>query len=221
MNTQTPHIIPSLVAAVLALLIQSVAPAAELIAPQGDEIRTSIEHLPKSGTRVGTVSGMIDAPADQVWAVVSQYNQYKEFMPRFKESLILGHDVPATLMDAASFRRHEPDLRDISLQILPGDTFLFYNHLALPVPLGDKRYVLKMMRDPATFSEHWTQVAGDMKVNEGSWILQPMGERTLAVYTTYSDPGIPLPGFLLNVAMKSTLPDIIKAVRRRVQEQNP
>jgi hypothetical protein len=218
MKTHIPHI--TVILLLLAMAgSSSLASAAGRAMPSGDQIQVTIEKLPGSGARRGTVSGLVEASPERVWAVVSQYNDYKTFMPRFAEGMILDSNLPASFMNPHQLKSRESDLQAYKLPALPGDTFLFYNRLDLPSPLGDKRYILKMMRDPAAFSEHWFQVAGDMKVNEGSWVLQSVGDKTLATYTTVSDPGMPVPGFLLNLTMKSTLPDIIKAVRQRVREE--
>jgi hypothetical protein len=47
--------------------------------------------------------------------------------------------------------------------------------------------------------------------------LEALGERTLATYTTTTDLGYQLPGFLVSLVMNSDLPSIIKAVRRRAE----
>lgn len=66
----------------------------------------------------------------------------------------------------------------------------------------------------------WEFVEGEIRDTSGYWKLFPMdgGSRTLAVYHVYSDPGIALPGFIIDLITKGTMPGVMKAVRKSVLE---
>jgi hypothetical protein len=66
----------------------------------------------------------------------------------------------------------------------------------------------------------WEFVEGEIRDTSGYWKLFPLDDdkRTLAVYHVYSDPGIALPGFILDLITKSTMPGVMKAVKKAVIE---
>ena len=101
------------------------------------------------------------------------------------------------------------------------DTLLLYHCFDFPFPIGDRRCIVRTIRDRVNFRTRYVMVRGDMKVNEGSWKLEPYGDRTLATYRTRSDPGLSVPGFLVSMGTRSVLPDVIEGVRHHVIEMFP
>lgn len=184
------------------------------------EIIITTEKVPDTNVLIGKATGLIDAPIEKVWAVISDYNHFRDFMPRFKESFIVKKEIIAGIIGTRNLRNSENFLKTNITNEITEDTLYFYNQLDFPWPLGDKRYLLKVIRNNLNYSFFWTQVAGEMEVNDGSWELIPYNGITLAKYTTCSDVGIKLPFFLVKMGTKSTLPDIIKAVRKRVTEKH-
>ncbi|RJO71550.1 MAG: hypothetical protein C4523_04265 [Myxococcales bacterium] len=62
----------------------------------------------------------------------------------------------------------------------------------------------------------WEYVHGDLKHTAGYYKFFPYseGRKTLVVYNVETDPGLPLPGFLLDLLTKSSMPDVIRAIRK-------
>jgi hypothetical protein len=67
----------------------------------------------------------------------------------------------------------------------------------------------------------WEFIAGDIKDTSGYWKLHPLdgGKRTLAVYHVYTDPGIALPQFIIDLLTKGSMPKVMKAVKKMATEK--
>lgn len=171
----------------------------------------------------GKVTGIVDAPIDLVWMALSDYNHFHEFLPRMPVTFIVDKKVIGEIEGRQQWNRQELEsvLNRYRLHALNSDTVYFYNVLDMPFPVGDRWYLLKMIREPEKYTVHWSIVTGNMVVNDGSWELSSCTDDpslTLAVYTTCSDSGIKLPKFMINIGMKKSLPDIITGLRGRVHQ---
>jgi uncharacterized protein YndB with AHSA1/START domain len=186
------------------------------------EVIVDIKKEPGSDTRLGKVIGVIEAPRERVWKVISDYNEHKKFMPNLIECFAIRPEG-LELLEGASpkeLSRLESQLRGFKSHESPGGIVYTYSVGDFPWPMPNKRYVLRVERDQYRFTTRANMVLGEMKVNESSWELKPYGSdasRTLATYTVHLDPGTAVPGFAVNMAAKSTLPGVIEAVRRRVK----
>lgn len=139
------------------------------------------------GRKDARARALIAAPVEKVFEVVTDYANYKHFMPYTTVSEV---------------KRRE------------GDQVWFYTELKFP--LKTIRYEIKCRLDRASWTASWTLVEGNLKSNEGSWKLEPYGpDETYAIYTVYIDPGFPIPGYILNKLTQGSLPMLIEAVRRR------
>lgn len=183
------------------------------------EIIVRARRLPDGNLRMGQVMGVVDAPIDKVWQVITDYNHFKDFMPRISEGFMLDPEAVAgmTFEEIRDWPKMERRLRKFKIEEVQGDTVYFYNRFDSPWPLSDRYYILKITLNPADHSTHWSMIAGNMEVNDGSWRLIPLKDKTLAIYTLRIDPGTPIPAAFLRLGMHITLPDVIKAVRRRVK----
>jgi hypothetical protein len=171
----------------------------------------------------GRVMGIIDAPIDLVWMALSDYNHFHQFLPRLPVTFIVDKNVMVEINKKPQWNRQELEsmLSRHRLHTLNSDTVYFYNVLDMPFPVGDRWYLLKMIREPEKYTVHWSIVTGNMVVNDGSWELTPCSDdpsHTLAVYTTCSDSGVNLPKFIINIGMKKSLPGIITGLRGRVHQ---
>ncbi len=57
-----------------------------------------------------------------------------------------------------------------------------------------------------------------VKVNEGSWLLEPAGpggESTRATYQIFTDSGGAIPAFLANHASQLIIPKLFEAIRKQ------
>lgn len=182
-----------------------------------------ITRLPNSNTYKCQAMGIIYAPIDKVWKVLSDYNHFKDFMPNISEGFIVNPDAIRKIKEneVSDWSEFEKELMKFRLEQIEDNTLYFYNRFNLPWPLKDRYYILKIERIPEKYTFHWTQFIGNTKVNNGSWELMPFKGsklKTLAIYTLYTDPGLSVSSSLMHIAMKVSLPGTIKAVRKRVLE---
>jgi len=114
------------------------------------------------GRMGGTASAEIDAPIEEVWAVVEDVLTAPEWQGGLVSMSALERDGEgrATLVETEN---------DIKVRHVKTEVRFRY---APPARLG------------------WTQEKGDLKSVEGAWELEDLGEgRTRATYTLDSDPG--------------------------------
>ena len=186
----------------------------------GEEIIIEKLESENSGEICGRTAGVINAPLHIVWSVLSDYNRFYEFMPRMPVTYLVDKAAARMIAMKDKWKRKELEhwLEEFRTESIEGDTVYFYNVVDMPVPVEDRWYLLKMVRDSINYQVHWTMVIGNMEINRGSWKIKahPADSRkTLAVYTTCSDSGIPIPRFIQNYGLKKSLPDIINGVRER------
>jgi ribosome-associated toxin RatA of RatAB toxin-antitoxin module len=141
------------------------------------------------GRRDARARALIAAPQAKIWATITDYEHYKDFMP---------------LTTVSEVKKREPN------------EVLFYTELTTPVKTI--HYTIRLVLDEGKGAVDWKLVDGNLASNEGSWRLEPYrgGDETYVVYTCFAAPGFPLPGFLLNKLTQGTLPEVIAAVRKRV-----
>jgi hypothetical protein len=103
-----------------------------------------------------------------------------------------------------------------------------YERLAIPL-FRDRDYTLRYEAKQDSLSGHyslvWT-IANDkgpppnedvvrIEVSRGALEMIPVAERTKTrlICTIYADPGGSIPGWLANIGNRSTLPDLLRAIR--------
>ncbi len=162
---------------------------------------------PESDLRQAKAIAVLDAPLDVVLGVITDLENYKDFMPYTAVSRVM----------------HRED-----------DAVWFFTVLKLPF-VGDRYYTIKLVSHPpekpgdpfrvawTLAQEHLGEPEGDDLVatplNEGYWELLAVGERRVRVtYYVYTDPGGSLPAFIANIAQKQSVPKVIFAVRDRARE---
>jgi len=145
----------------------------------------------------GFVEGVVSAPLDQVFAVITDYDQYEDFMPRTERSRVLSRgnrsvryqcklDMPWPVSDV-SYEvdvSWEPDRRSVRFAMVPGT--------------GD---------GVRSFDGHWklTELAGD-------------AARTLVTYDILFEPQTRWPKWVLDIGTKATLGDILPSLRMRIRK---
>jgi hypothetical protein len=167
-----------------------------------DKLEVVIKELkPSDGKGVAfEAMGVVDAPSSEVWAVLRDCSQFSKFMPRIKASAI---------------------------KVMSGEP-LCAIELELPWPLtnlwSDTRSIYIEDDPPGHYSRVWVLVRGTYKRNDGSWTVLPWGadgKKTLVVYWVDSDPKMAIPDPILRGAQTGALPDVFKAIRKRVIEVRP
>jgi hypothetical protein len=142
------------------------------------------------------MQGVVDAPPEVVWDVVSQCGLYRGRMPRIVDSEELapddGHVRCRTVVETA----------------WPMSNLTSITRAVHTVGAG-------------VWKREWALESGDYVFNEGSWTLTPFGEsaaRTLVVYRLHAQANLGVPLVMQQIAQKRALPDTLAALRRVVAE---
>jgi ribosome-associated toxin RatA of RatAB toxin-antitoxin module len=142
----------------------------------------------------------------RVFSVIADYGRYPDFMPYVKTSEVIQSAEDASWV---------------------------FQQLALPFPVSDRYYTIRLVADKHLAGEgryrvDWTlagpEVPGrtgsgvPLLTNTGYWKLQPVddGKATHVSYFIHTDPGGALPAWVTNIANKESAPSVVKAVRARV-----
>lgn len=155
-----------------------------------------IHDLEPTGGRGVSAEAMalIDASTSEVWPLLRDCEHFSQFMPNTK----------------ASARKVEN-----------GESLCF-DEIGLPFPLpnlwADTR---SEVREEPTghFVRSWSLVRGNYRRNRGAWKALPWGvegKQSLVVYLIDSDPEMIIPDPLLRAAQTGSLPDVFKALRKRL-----
>ncbi len=164
---------------------------------------------PVAGSDVPVVRSRIDIHASPacVFHVISDYDHFNEFVPYVIRSRIMRTQA---------------------------DTRWVYQRVALPGPVSDRHYVIRIdddlsRRQHDVYRVTWAMSAGVEQnlpdvdaiipvAMSGSWTLLPRhgGHWTEATYTVHLDPGGALPAWLVSIGASHNLPRVMNAVRERV-----
>ena len=125
--------------------------------------------------------------------------------------------VMAFLRDFKSFVGPMPNLKKIE--------FTWEQNLAhvtqwLKVALTTIAYRLNIAHYGDSVIE-WELVEGDIKDTTGYYKFFPRaeGKETLLVYHVYTDPGMAVPQFIINLLTKSSMPGVVEAIRTTVAKR--
>jgi len=193
------------------------------------EIIVSTKAVPGKSLQCAEMMGVIDALPETVWEVISDVNNFKKFMPRTRNSMAVAPEKIPMILQKRPTRAEEVEKL---LGLIPADpasyrvpggsyTVYFYSDLDFPWPCNNRWYIIKGVKDETRAAQHcyhssWSLVTGNLKENSGEWILEPFGPtKTKAIYRLCTDPGGAIPKFLIKQGTCGTMPQIIKAVRKR------
>ena len=165
-----------------------------------EEVKVSQEKFPDSDVPFNIAEGVIDAPAADVWAVVSKCADYSKNMPRIVKSAELSREGDET------------KLWSVKCQVTAH----------LPFPFSDLTGITRATHkvDPGVrYSREWALVSGDYDINHGSWTLVATdeGKKTYATYKIRVKPKISLPNSWIASAQKSAIKEVIVRVREAVK----
>jgi len=130
---------------------------------------------------------LVDATPDAVMEVLKDYDSFVKIMPN---------------LEAVQYR-WDGNLAYLMESVKAG--FFTFNYWLRIAHYGNMYIEFELDR-------------GDIKEIEGYYKLfsRNGGAKTLLVYHVYSDPGMALPQFVIDLLSKSTLPKVLKAVRKEV-----
>lgn len=172
-------------------------PAGDLARVAAGEVVVRLEPAPGGGPRqglgVGVGVGVIDAPPTRVFAALTDYAHWSEFMPFMRRSAA----------------RREPDGSVVCTQ-------------SLDLPTGERHYQVRAEArvegagETAVRRVSWSYLpgSGNIAAQRGSWTLLPYaGARTLAVLRLASDPG-GAASWLADRATAKSIPWIFNGLRQ-------
>ena len=189
----------------LVLLAGAAEPAWQQVAR--DDGITVMARTPEGGA-VSEVkaTALVDAPPQDVWRVIRDYANYSKTMPYTEESRVLASEQE-------------------------GKITVFY--CLVNAPLVDKRDFIIRIRDESDWKDGkgflkaaWTMTTDGapavregvvrVKLNNGYWLVEPReeGKKTFVTYYLYTDPGGSLPKWIADKANKTSVPDVLRAVRK-------
>lgn len=163
------------------------ASAPKLANLQHTDLKSGIPH--QSEHKVGektyhVTTAVIDATPDDVWNILTDYDHLISYYPNVKDFKILSET---------------------------GDKKKVWFSVASLCGLWKFEYVLSMHENKPHHRIEWQRDSGAFKVNEGSWVLQPIddGARTLVTYSKHMDGGLLMPKVILNNELRKTMPQVI------------
>ncbi len=152
---------------------------------------------PVAGSDVpwSAVEALIDAPADVVWQLVSNCDDYEANMPNIANAKELS-------------RKGDVNSNFETVCEVTAD---------LPFPLPDLTSVSRathQVKPGTSYVRSWTMLKGDYDYNEGSWTIAAVNPRqSKATYKLRVRPKMPVPDSMLGTFQAGTMPKIIKGLR--------
>lgn len=172
-----------------------------------EEDNLTVYAREKKGTSVQEMKaiGTIDAPPEQVWKALRDYENYSKTMPYTEVSKVLAREG--------------------------GDKVIWF-YSVVNTPIVDKRDYCIKLTDESKWKDGkgylkvtWT-VANDkapkkaddvvrVMVNDGYWLVEPVegGKKSKATYYVFTDPGGSVPKWLVNKGNNTAVPRVFEAVR--------
>lgn len=195
----------------------------------GEIIYQTLE-APDSGIKKGEATGVVAATPAKVWQVVTDVNNYQEFLPRMVRGRLVQLEELKTVLKE---RPVSPAAVEAILSPIPGELAAirvpgrqyrgyFYGHVEVPWPLRDRWYIVSVVWDESQAARQlytcsWSLMVGNLHEYYGEWLVAPFGaNRTRLTYRAATDPGGFAPKFLVEEFSTKTLPQVITAVRDRL-----
>ncbi|MEA2694028.1 MAG: hypothetical protein QOJ16_3415 [Acidobacteriota bacterium] len=164
------------------------------------EVLVELVPNPGGGPDEGVAVGVVDAPPERVFAALTDFAHYQEWVPFVSRS------------DA----RPQPDGSVLSAQ-----------SLRLPALVGNRSYKIRAVAEieagkaGPVLRTRWTYVPGSGNVvdTRGAWTVTGFGAgRSLATCHLFTDPGS-VPHWAMNRATRQSLPWIFDGLRQQVRRE--
>jgi hypothetical protein len=172
-----------------------------------------------SKARVGCVAGLVNAPIDRVWKIITDYRDYGQLIPRCTRSMVVSPEIIPAITDSNCILS-SMDISEYAVErLVPRETTLVYSEIDIIFPVGRIRSLLEITSDSTDFTIYWRKLASDIRIHEGVWQFVPSGDQTLVVCIMRYRLNVWLPPFMIHGAIHYYLPQIITALRKRVNEE--
>ena len=155
---------------------------------ESGKIIITIEQNPHTKVFKPTGHSLVEASAEEVWRVITDFNHFGEFMPSVVYYRPLGWKDGRLIVDCR-----------VKVVMFKMDYTLSYD-------INEKDH-----------TTYWFYVKGPIKDAQGYFRIEPYDDkRVLVTYTTSLDIGKAIPGFVEETLGKTTFPSIFKSLKKRV-----
>jgi ribosome-associated toxin RatA of RatAB toxin-antitoxin module len=134
----------------------------------------------------------VNATAEEIFAVATDFETYPEWNPNIKETKIGSTDTEGR--GATVWFRVDAKIREIN-------------------------YTLEYDYGNAPEGFSWTLVEGNIKKLDGSYTFDEFDDVTEVRYEMEIDPGFPVPGFLKKQAEKQIVRSALEDLKKRVESK--
>jgi ribosome-associated toxin RatA of RatAB toxin-antitoxin module len=163
----------------------------ETKAPDLDKGELIVTSSNSGKYREATAIGVIDAPSDVVWGMITDFESHPKFIPMQKSSKIVKRDGNSTWVN-----------------------------LIVEVGLAEMKMTNKNVEyvTPDKRTLTWDQEKGPFTVSSGHWIIEPYKKtKTKATYTASLAHPL-LPNSLAAKLIKNSFPELFQNLRKRSAE---
>jgi coenzyme Q-binding protein COQ10 len=136
-----------------------------------------------------SLSIVIDAPVEAVFAVIADYEKYPQFLSEVKAVRVTNRQGSEALV-----------------------------HYEVQV-LKSIRYTLRIREEKPQRISWSLVEGQFMRGNHGSWDLQPEGTRTRATYSIEMTFGPLVPKAVVNALVETSLPKMLESFKKRVESK--
>jgi ribosome-associated toxin RatA of RatAB toxin-antitoxin module len=160
------------------------------------KIHTTAVARAGSDVQAGRAVVLIDAPIEDVMAVIQNYGGYKSFMPNFEDSRVLSQRGASALVY-------------VKVNVMHGAVNFWAEVKLQPkAAQGMTRVVQGKM------------TKGNVDQFEATWEVTPVeGNKTLVAFQVLLDPSLPLPASLVNGENQKSARKAVRALRELIEQR--
>lgn len=154
-----------------------------------DEVAVSQSDI--GGDSYSVCKQLIKAPPDQIWQILSDYdNAYRIF----------------GMVKACKVLEDNGQEKIISHTVAPSG------------PVGTFSYTLRV-KEKGPYYMEWTRIKGAFKQVKGYWKLEPQdgGKATMVTYASFVDGGMLIPKFLIKKQCHADMPNVMSTLKNEVE----
>jgi uncharacterized membrane protein len=144
-----------------------------------------------AGRGIGAIA--VERPLSEVWSTVARFEDKTEYMPRLKTVNILSQS---------------PERLQVQMVV---DASVTTAHYTLWFARDADAHLMSWKLDHSVKDNSIAEAEGEYRLYE----IEP--NRTLLTYSSYVDTGRALPRFIQNYMAKRSIPDLLRAIKKRVE----
>ncbi len=130
-------------------------------------------------------SGIVQADAETVWAILTDFDNHEKYMPNVIKSSVVAHNGHTFMIKKVikiAFRRIPMTLKTTLVEI---------NHVL-----------------------RWEQIKGPMKLNRGIYVIEPNGRGCNVTYTVQIKHGYFIPRWMQRKMTEKAMAKLFKVIRK-------